>query len=749
MNNSLALLKKITQEAASSSSPEKQMVYIVSAVRSAMQVSVCSLFLANSEGDLVLAATDGLDPTSVGKVKLSTGEGLVGHIARNSHPLNLENAAQHPDYRYFPETSEEQYQAFLGVPLVHLRNLIGVLAVQERQRRKFTTDEEAFLVTIAAQLAASLSLGRERFLFDQGDHEVGKMQRIVGVKGASGVAIGTIHLLGGGELEDVVDRACENIDRELEKFHVALGKCRDELAQGSYSMEEHLTGDISSIFSVYSLLLDSPELIGSVEARIRQGNWASGALKSTIIDYAARFENMDDPYLRLRAEDVYNIGNKIFSKLSGEDRAIDGHQNLILTGNLVSITDIAQYKREQLAGIICQSGSNLSHTAVLANALGLPAVMGTGKVTSLLHGTPAIIDGHQGLVILNPSGLVLEEYAALASRERHLIEGLENLRDLPAITPDGQRVKLCVNTGLMADISPGLKRGAEGIGLYRSEIPFMEHDNFPTEEEQVQIYRHVLSVYSGKPVTIRTLDIGGDKALPYFRFNEENPYLGWRGIRFTLDNRPIFMTQVRAMLRASQGLHNLKILLPMVSRVDELDSFCALLEDACTQLHDEGFRIQKPEVGIMVEVPAAVNLLPFFASRIDFVSIGSNDLTQYLLALDRNNARVSHLFDNLHPAVLLEIYRIVQQCRQLGLPVSLCGEMAADPLAVVLLLGMKIETLSMSAYSLPKIKWLIRMLPVDIAEKTLHKALEMEHESQIRTLIKQVLVENNLAELVG
>jgi phosphotransferase system enzyme I (PtsI)/phosphotransferase system enzyme I (PtsP) len=415
---------------------------------------------------------------------------------------------------------------------------------------------------------------------------------------------------------------------------------------------------------------------------------------------------------------------------------------------LISISDIARYKREQLVGILCQSGSSLSHTAVLANALGLPAVMGTGKIKNLIAGVPAILDGHQGQVILNPLPAVVEEFQQLANNERLLFEGLEELKELPAVTPDGHRIRLFANTGLMADVSPGLKRGAEGIGLYRSEIPFMEHENFPTEEEQKQIYRHVLSAYAGKPVTLRTLDIGGDKVLPYYHFNEENPSLGWRGIRFSLDNRPIFMTQIRAMLRAAEGLNNLRILLPMVSRVDELDTFNLLLEDAREQLKAEGYQVQRPPVGIMVEVPAAVNLLRFFASRINFVSIGSNDLTQYLLALDRNNARVSHLFDNLHPAVVQEIFRIVQQCCSIGLPVSLCGEMAADPLAVILLLGMRIETLSMNAYSLPKIKWLIRTLPVKVAEQTLQKALSMEHENQIRKLTRQVLNNHSLGKLV-
>jgi len=749
MDHSLILLKKIVQEAASAASPEKQMRYIVSAVRSAMQVSVCTLYTANEEGGLTLAATDGLDPTAIGNVSLLPGEGLVGNIARNSHPLNLETAEEHPDYRYFPETHEERYQAFLGVPLVHLRRLIGVLVVQESQRRKFTADEEAFLVTIAAQLAATLSLDRGRTPRASGTHDAPQTQRIIGTKGAPGIGIGTIHLLTGYDLDQVVDRECRDIESELQKFHAALQESRRDLEQGSRSLADHLPGNVTSIFSVYDMLLDSDDLIKGVETGIRQGNWAPGALRTTISEYAARFESMDDPYLRARAEDIRHIGNKLYTKLHGETTPISQSQDLILTGDMISITDIAGYKRDQLAGIFCYSGSGLSHTAILASALGIPAVMGTGKVKNLQQGVPAIVDGHQGQLILNPAGGVLAEFQQLANRERNLIEELEELKELPAITPDGYRVSLQANTGLMADVTPGLKRGAEGIGLYRSEIPFMEHENFPTEEEQLEIYRYVLHAYAGKSVTIRTLDIGGDKALPYYRFSEANPCLGWRGIRFTLDNRPIFMAQIRAMLRASEKERNLKILLPMVSRVDELDAFNILLDDACAQLHVEGYQIEKPPVGIMVEVPAAVNLLPFFARRIDFVSIGSNDLTQYLLALDRNNPRVSQLFDNLHPAVLREIYRIVQLCRQLELPVSLCGEMAADPLAAVLLLGMRIETLSMSAYSLTKIKWLIRTLPVAVAEQALQDALTMEHESQIRELIKQILIKNHLEELAG
>ncbi len=750
MEHSLSILRQIVQEASTAASPIKQMSCIVSAVSKAMRVSVCSLYVADDEGLLTLAATEGLDPASVGKVQLREGEGLVGTIALNSHPLNVDDAPRHPDYRYFPETHEEEYLAFLGVPLVYLRRLIGVLVVQERQRRKFSDEEEAFLITVAAQLSAAISLQKTVPAADATGRDAGAGRKVSGVRGAGGIGIGKIHLITQSGLDQVVDREITDIEGELLRFHRALQETRDELQQGAKLLTGKLPDDAAAIFSAYRMLLDSGTLTRAIEAGIRAGNWAAGALRAGIAEYAGVFEAMEDPYLRARCEDIRTIGDKLYARLGGQGspQLSDGH-NLILAGDLVSITDLASYPREQLAGILCLSGSTLSHTAVLANALGIPAVMGTGEIKGLQTGTPAILDGHQGQVILGPSELVLEEYRALAMRERHFIEGLDYLKDQPAVTPDGRRIKLYSNTGLMADISPGLNRGAEGIGLYRSEIPFMQHDSFPTEEEQRQIYRHVLSAYAGKPVQMRTLDIGGDKALPYYRFSEENPYLGWRGIRFTLDNGPIFMTQIRAMLRASEGLNNLRILLPMVSRVDELDAFGALLDDAREQLADEGYRILRPQVGIMVEVPAAVPLLPFFAKRIDFISIGSNDLTQYLLALDRNNPRVSRMFDNLHPAVLKEIHRIVRKGRAFGLKVGLCGEMAADPLAVVLLLGMGIDTLSMSAFNLPKIKWLIRTLPGTVAETLLAKALELEHESDIRQLTRQALIDHGLAELAG
>jgi phosphotransferase system enzyme I (PtsI)/phosphotransferase system enzyme I (PtsP) len=447
---------------------------------------------------------------------------------------------------------------------------------------------------------------------------------------------------------------------------------------------------------------------------------------------------MDDPYLRARHEDIRHLGNKLYStwrglRAEGDNQAATSPT--ILVGAQVSVSDIAQIRTELLAGIVCFQGSNLSHTAVLANALGVPAVMGVGEVKGLLNHDELVVDGNAAQVIVRPTAAVLDEYRRLLNAESQLKSELRSLRDLPAVTEDGTIIRLYANSGLLADISPGLQAGAEGLGLYRTEIPFMVSDTFPSEEEQLFVYRQILESYEGKPVYMRVLDIGGDKPLPYFPIKEENPALGWRGIRFCLDNSSLFMTQVRAMLRASEGRENLHIMLPMVGSTSELVEFRKLLNDALQQLQEEGVSVQRPPVGIMVEVPAAISQLSSWRDQLDFVSIGSNDLSQYLLALDRNNPRVAASYDHVHPAVLHEIARVIAVAQSTQLPLSLCGEMSSDPIAVVLLVGMGVRTLSMSAAQLPKIKWLLRRITAQSARSIVAEALALNDARLIRKLV--------------
>lgn len=745
MKNVILALTRIVQDVALVESPTDQVTLIVDSISQVIGVDVCSLYRINQDNEMVLLASHGLD--SIENVKLPAGKGLVGLVAQSRHAINIADAASHPDYFYIEQTHEEQFRSFCGVPLVHFGDVIGVLVVQSKQAQPLSDENEAFLVTLASQLALIVAN-----IPNTGKPASSINLRSEGIKGAPGIGIGTAQLCDSGNLNDVPDQACDDPVAEIKQWHDLLASVKRDIKAEQAALGSELSDSVSGIFDAYQMLLSDQALIDRVEAEINAGHWLPSALRFSISYFSELFRAMEDPYLKARHEDIQHLGNKLFNAWQGD------HPNqleclppgpIILVGTQVSVSDIAAVPTSQLAGIVCFEGARLSHTAIVANAIGIPTVMGVGILKGLQSGEQLIVDGNEGQVITHPSKAVLAEFKQLVSKEQSFLHQLDSLRDQPAITKDGTRVRLMTNTGLLADISPGLKSGAEGIGLYRTEIPFIVRDSFPTEEEQVQVYRKVFAAYQSKPVYMRTLDIGGDKQLPYFPImSEENPALGWRGIRFTLDNIQLLMTQVRAMIRAADGKSNLHILLPMVSSTNELDVFTQLLDDACNQLQSEGFTLDRPKVGIMVEVPAAISQLPFWRNKIDFVSIGSNDLSQYLLAMDRNNAQVAGAYDHVHPAVLHEIYRIVTIANQHSLSLSLCGEMASDPVAVMLLLGMGIRSLSMSSATLPRIKWLIRSLTTAEAKTFLEQALSIDNVETIRQLGNETLCSLGLSELI-
>ncbi|MDA1075290.1 MAG: phosphoenolpyruvate--protein phosphotransferase, partial [Proteobacteria bacterium] len=423
-------------------------------------------------------------------------------------------------------------------------------------------------------------------------------------------------------------------------------------------------------------------------------------------------------------------------------------QHLVLLGEDVSVSDIARFDPTQLVAIVCLQGSALSHSAVLARALGIPAVVATGPIDHIKNEDAVIVDGDLGIVVLSPSQSTQSAYATIVEAARSFDESLLADKDLPAVTKDGFRVQLFANTGLLADVSPGIKRGAEGIGLYRSEIPFLAHEAFPTESEQYQVYHTILTAYHPRPVTMRTLDIGSDKQLPYMNIKENNPALGWRGIRFSLDNRAVLVTQLRAMLKADIGLGNLQIMLPMITSNAETREVAAVLDSVVTRLQAEGEPVTRPDLGIMVEVPGVIPLLRGQKEWIDFISIGTNDLTQYLLAVDRTNPRVSTLYDHLHPAMIQTMADLAKTAETLQLRVSVCGEMAADPYAAVLLIGMRFPALSMNAFSIPRIKALTRGLTVEEAQICLTDVLTMDDPQDIRQRVHATLVDAGLDHLI-
>lgn len=751
----LNTLRKIVQEVNSAKDLKTALGIIVLRVKEAMGSQVCSVYLLDPETNrFVLMATEGLNKRSIGKVSMAPNEGLVGLVGTREEPLNLENAADHPRYRYFAETGEERFASFLGAPIIHHRRVVGVLVIQQKERRQFDEGEEAFLVTMSAQLAGVIAhaeaTGSIRGLGRQGKGI--QEAKFVGVPGSPGAAVGTaVVMLPPADLDVVPDKTVTDIDAELKLFNNALEGVRSDMRTLSAKLATQLRPEERALFDVYLMMLDDAALGGEVVEVIKTGQWAQGALRQVVGEHVNRFELMDDAYLRERASDVKDLGRRLLAYLQeARQLSLVYPDNTILVSEELTPAMLGEVPEGKLAGLVSVLGSGNSHVAILARAMGIPTVMGLVDLPySKVDGIQMIVDGYKGDVFTNPSDVLRKQYADVVAEERELAKGLDALRELPCETTDGHRMPLWVNTGLLADVARAQQRGAEGVGLYRTEVPFMINQRFPSEKEQLAIYREQLAAFHPLPVTMRSLDIGGDKALSYFPIKEDNPFLGWRGIRVTLDHPEIFLVQTRAMLKASEGLNNLRILLPMISGIHELEEALHLIHRAWGEVRDEGTDVPMPPVGVMVEIPAAVYQTKELARQVDFLSVGSNDLTQYLLAVDRNNPRVADLYDYLHPAVLQALQHVVTAAHAEGKPVSICGEMAGDPAAAVLLMAMGFDSLSMNATNLPKVKWMLRQISMGKSKEMLAQVMEIDNPQVIHSTLHLALKNLGLGRMIN
>ncbi len=749
----LITLRRIIQEVQTASDLDEALAIIVRRVKEAIPVDACAIYLIEGETDqYVLMAADGLNPSLIGQIRLDRSEGLVGWVGECQELINLQNATAHPRGGAFAETGEAGYHAFLGVPLIDYRQTLGVLVAWRQAEDLFDPQEAAFAVTLAARLAKVIhddaTIRKVTRLLDG---EAPGSAFIQGIQGAPGVAIGTLALLDPlADLASIPDRPVPDRAAEEATFKAAVATVQEELRASGECLAADLPSEARALFEVYVMLLGSDSLMADTLQRIRAGNWAPGAWRDTIAERARVFDRMEDPYLRARAEDIRDIGRRVLISLQTEVKAsIQYPQRCILVGEAVGITEIVAVPGDRLIGVVSQHGSALSHAAVLARALGIPAVVGLAALPiGRLDGREAVVDGDQARVYLQPSPAVVAAYQLRASEAEALAARLGALRDEPAETPDGVRVPLQVNAGFIAELAPALAHGAEGIGLFRTEFAFMARETFPVEDEQYLLYRTVLESFAPKSVTLRTLDVGGDKSLPYFPMVEDNPFLGCRGIRFTLDHPEIFLIQLRAMVRANAGLNNLRVLFPMIGRVDEVDEALRLLNRAYRELVTEGRAAAKPLVGAMIEVPSAVYLTAALAKRVDFLSVGTNDLTQYLLAVDRNNAAVATPYDSLHPAVLHAVRHVVEEAHRQGKPAGVCGEIAGDPAGVLLLLGMGADTLSMNPTRLARVKGTIRRFTAQQARALLEEALALEDGFAIHRLLVGALEEAGLGRRV-
>ncbi len=729
---------------------------IVTLVAKRMGSDVCSIYLLEKDGEtLTLKATKGLSKASVNRVSMKVHEGLCGLTLETRQMVMTDNAPAHPRFKYFKEAKEERFLSFLGLPLFEQKAPIGVIVVQTRETRSFGDDEISVLRTITFQIGSIIHNARlldsikhkeqERAWFEQELAKIrsdstpestsrgsGKMKQPTVSRSLSGIAVsagfgrGKIYIL--DRFNDKVIKLAKvgTPVEELHKFVEALEKSKIQTIYMEKRVSETLSADDAAIFHTHLMILEDRSFSSRITDMIDQGVGATRAVHDVVQHYIQAFSAMEDPYLRERSADMEDIGRRIIDAIEGNNSAeVTLKEKRILVADEIFPSNLAMLDLGKILGIVTEKGNAYSHAAIMAKSLGIPAVLGVHGVMEAANVKDEIIvDGTSGQIYLNPDAIIKKEYIRLEQDYAGRMKELEGLRNLPAVTTDGVTITLSANIGLISDVRVALLHGAEGVGLYRTEFPYMARTSFPTRDEQAVIYRKILEGFPGQTVNIRTLDIGGDKGLSYFPYpNEDNPFLGWRSIRVSLERQDIFKEQLAGILLASRA-GNPTIMFPLISSLDEINQIREILTTVRNELLREGYDV--PDyipLGIMIEVPAAVQIIDFLIQEVDYVSIGTNDLIQYTLAADRNNAGVRHYYDPYHPAILHSIKRVADAANKAGKKASVCGEMAADPLCALLLTGMGIREFSLSAPSIPLVKQALRSNSFDSCRRLARAAL--------------------------
>jgi phosphotransferase system, enzyme I, PtsP len=733
---------------------------IVNLVAKRMASDVCSIYLLEEDGEtLRLHATRGLSRLSVG-ITMKISEGLTGLVIESRGVVETDNAPLHPRYKYFRKTKEEKVLSFLGVPFFERKNPIGVIVIQNREARTFTPAEISAVSTIAWQISSIVSNAKlldsirtkeeERAYFAAEVERLKKGTRkdagaarravthqavLTGIGIAPGFASGKVSILNRGLREQPVLERARPRAEEHKRLLLALEKARIQTIYLEKRVGEMLSEADAAIFHSHLMILEDRGFIAKMTTLIDDGLGAERAVSEVVGHYVAAFSKMEDPYLRERSADMEDIGRRLVDALNGNHQAQEKlRDNRIIIARELLPSDLATMDPGKVIGIATEKGNLNAHAAIMARALGIPAVFGVeGLLKQVGVKSEVIVDGTSGCVYLNPDQSVKLEYQRLQGEYDLKQRAWEGIRELPAVTPDGCRVTLLANIGLISDVRVAHLHGAEGVGLYRTEFPFMTRTAFPDRYEQAAVYRKVLEGFPGLPVTIRTLDIGGDKGLSYFPHpKEDNPFLGWRSIRVSLEREDIFREQLAGVLLASPyGKCNL--MFPLISGVDEVRAIRRILDEVKEELTREGKPFD-PEIGlgIMVELPAAVLVAEMLAKEVDYFSIGTNDLIQYTLACDRNNQRIKKWYDPYHPAVLHSIKKVADAAAAAGKGATLCGEMAGEPINAILLMGIGIRSFSLSAPCLPRVKEAIRHISLARARRIAERVLAMESALAIR-----------------
>jgi len=740
------LLRKLREIMAEQTSAQSRLDKLVTVIATNMVAEVCSIYLRRAGKALELFATEGLNKAAVHKTQLKEGEGLVGLVAETAEPVNLSDAPSDPHFAYRPEVGEDPYKSFLGVPIVRGGQVFGVLTVQNRAAVLYAEEEVEALQTVAMVLAEVVAQGAffKVAELDEPELRADRPRTFTGEGLSEGVGVGRVVL---HEPRVKVERMiADNPQEELVRLEEAIGSLRDSVDEMLESSELDLTGEGREVIEAYRLFAHDQGWRTRMRDAIRTGLTAEAAVERVQDEMRVRVQRLDDPVLRERLHDLDDLARRLLRHLTGESGIQELPLNAVVVARAMGPAELLDYGRERLAGLILEDAASTSHVAIVARSMGLPLVGSVEGISdSARAGDQIVLDGEIGEVHLRPQTEIVQAFEAKRTLREQTQARFAALRDLPAVTKDGVHIKLMMNAGLALDMPHLAESGADGIGLFRTELQFMIGETMPRLQDQVQFYRTILDAAGDKPVVFRTLDLGGDKVLPYARWEREaNPALGWRAIRIALDRPALLRYQVRALLMAAAG-RPLRILLPMVSNVDEFNSARALIDR-----ETERFRLLNQErprqilVGAMLEVPSLAFMLPQLMRSADFVSIGSNDLHAFVFAVDRTNPRVSRRYDTLNPAFLTLMRLVVNSSAEAHGELSLCGEMAGRPLDAMALLGIGLRTLSMHPANIGPIKLMIRSMDLSEVSPFVHKLCGRTDHS-LRTRLTAFAAERGIA----
>jgi len=710
-----AILTSLHEVMASRAGAQAKLNQIVEIIGEKLNSEVCSIYLLR-EGMLELFATRGLNQAAVHVTRMAVGEGLVGTIAANIETLNLAEAAAHPDFAFFPETGEERFHSFAGVPIVRRARAVGVLGVQHVEPRRYEEVEIEALQTVAmvlSELIANADLIDDEDVLGADAHLTGhdRIQGLTLVKGlASGVAVFHQPRV---TIEHVV---AEDTEAERQRVYLAFDKMREQIDRMASQAEFGMGGEHGEVLETYRMFAYDEGWSRRINEAIDSGLTAEAAIERVQQRTRMRMRQIDDPLLADRMHDLEDLSNRLLRIVSGQ---LGTAASLGLKGDAILIArnlgpaELLEYDRRRLKGVILEEGSLTAHVVIVARAMGVPVV---GRIRGLRakvrEGDQLLLDGDQGVVDVRPAPSLTEAFEARFARNRERQALYAAMRDVEPISADGQRIRVMINAGLRDDMPMLNLTGADGIGLFRTEFQFLVSATLPARERQTRLYRDVLDAAGDRPVVFRTVDIGGDKVLPYLRHNdgetEENPAMGWRALRVALEREGLLKVQARALLEAAGG-RTLNVMFPMVTEPWEFDAARAVFDSQLAFLKRQKKLLPDSiRYGAMLEVPALAECLDILAPRLSFLSIGTNDLTQFLFAADRANPKLAERYDWLSPAILRFLHRVVLTVAPSGTDVTVCGEMGGRRLEALALLGIGITRLSITPAAVGPIKELVR-----------------------------------------